>query len=84
MNFGMPIVVSDRVGCAADLVIDGSNGFIVGHDAPNNLEIRLRELIQDMEKARSFGRKSREIIQHWSYEACINGIVEACQSILKE
>ena len=29
MNFGLPIVVSDKVGCAADLVRPGWNGFVV-------------------------------------------------------
>src|SRR5712691_10202504 len=32
MNFDLPIVVSDRVGCAADLVSHGKNGFVVEHD----------------------------------------------------
>ena len=28
MNFGLPVVVSDKVGCAADLVVHGENGYV--------------------------------------------------------
>src|SRR4029079_5398559 len=31
MNFGLPIVASDKVGCADDLVHEGKNGFVVCH-----------------------------------------------------
>ncbi len=32
MNFDLPVVVSDKVGCGADLVEPGRNGFVVSHD----------------------------------------------------
>ena len=37
MNFGLPVVVSDKVGCAADLVRHGENGYVFPHDRPEEL-----------------------------------------------
>jgi glycosyltransferase involved in cell wall biosynthesis len=78
MNFGLPLVVSDRVGCAADLVQHGSNGFVVAHDDAFGFESALRELIQDGSKRMAFGARSRQIIKRYSVSRCADGIIRAC------
>lgn len=78
MNFGLPVVVSDRVGCAQDLVEPGSNGFVFPHDDPEALADVLRLLIDDGELRRRFGETSRAIVSRYSIEACADGIVAAC------
>jgi glycosyltransferase involved in cell wall biosynthesis len=78
MNFGLPLVVSDRVGCGEDLVRNGGNGFVVPHDDPVELASALGALVGDAELRRRMGACSRVIISRFTISACADGIVEAC------
>lgn len=80
MNFSLPIVVSDKVGAAYDLVRQGVNGYIVPAGDVKALAEAITDLITDEEKRNSFGRKSAEIIEGWSIDAHIRGIVQALQA----
>ena len=57
MNFGLPVVVSDKVGCAVDLVAHGENGYVFPHDRPDELARYLSLLITDPARRRSFGQR---------------------------
>ncbi len=76
MNFGLPVVVLDRVGCAEDLVRDGWNGFVVSDRA--ELERALSSLVADPALRKTFGVRGRELVESYSIEACADGVVEAC------
>jgi glycosyltransferase involved in cell wall biosynthesis len=78
MNFGLPIVVSDKVGCAEDLLHDAENGFVVSHDSIEQLASAIARLVSDGALRRAFGAASLRIIQRYSVEACADGIVAAC------
>jgi glycosyltransferase involved in cell wall biosynthesis len=78
MNFGLPVVVSDKVGCAADLVRTGANGFVVAHDDTAALARSIGALVDDGAMRARFGAVSRRIIDRYSIEACADGIVQAC------
>ncbi len=78
MNFGLPIVVSDRVGCAADLVRAGENGRIVPHDDTAKLADAIVRLALQPEMRRAFGERSAEIVSDYSIAAAADGIVAAC------
>jgi glycosyltransferase involved in cell wall biosynthesis len=78
MNFGLPIVVSDKVGCAADLVRSGENGIVVPHDSTQRLGDAIASLVRDAEQRRSFGARSRELVREYSIESAADGIVAAC------
>src|SRR5205823_1561487 len=77
MNFSLPIVVTDKVGCAGDLVRDGENGFIVSSQDPSELAGRLRELVRSPKLRQQFGRASHQIISRWTYEEAMSGVVAA-------
>ena len=64
MCFGLPIIVSDVVGCGPDLVKDNVNGFIFPLDDAEQLSLRLKDLIDDSAKRKSFGEKSSGIIKN--------------------
>ncbi|MGY6214046.1 glycosyltransferase family 4 protein [Methylolobus aquaticus] len=67
MNFGLPTVVSDRVGTAGDLVINDHNGFIV--ECGNTDEIAeacLRILYEDG-VAKRMSEAARVKIKEWSF-----------------
>jgi glycosyltransferase involved in cell wall biosynthesis len=77
MNFYLPIVVTDKVGCADDLVRDGENGFVVSAEDSSNLSDRLRQLIQSDELRRRFGNASRQIVGRWNHELAVSGVLGA-------
>jgi glycosyltransferase involved in cell wall biosynthesis len=78
MNFALPVVVTDKVGCAADLVRGGANGFVVPHDDTDALAGAIGTLVDDAGLRARFGATSRKIIDRYSIESCADGIVAAC------
>lgn len=78
MNFGLPVIVSDKVGCAADLVRSGENGYVVHHDDASGLAAAIARLVADGGLRARLGERSRAIIQEYSIERCADGIVAAC------
>jgi glycosyltransferase involved in cell wall biosynthesis len=78
MNFELPVVVSDKVGCAEDLVRHGGNGFVVRHDITGELAQAIDTLVADSELRARFSAVGRKIIDRYSIEACADGIVRAC------
>jgi glycosyltransferase involved in cell wall biosynthesis len=81
MNFDLPIVVSDRVGCAGDIVKAGENGYVFPSGDVDQLVAALRRLVESETLRRQFGQKSGEIVADYSIEACTQQIVEACRSV---
>jgi glycosyltransferase involved in cell wall biosynthesis len=77
MNFSLPVVVSDKVGCGKDLVKDGWNGFIFPHTDERQLADRLRQLVKDAALRKEFGKNSAALIANYTVENCANGIVRA-------
>jgi glycosyltransferase involved in cell wall biosynthesis len=78
MNFGLPIVVSDKVGCAADLVRPGENGVVVPHDHTDHLAQAIAALAADDDMRRAYGERSRAIVSGYTIESAADGIVAAC------
>jgi glycosyltransferase involved in cell wall biosynthesis len=68
MNFSLPLVVSDRCGCAMDLVEQGINGYVFEtgniHQLANNLQ-QLQQLPSD--KRKQMGEASLQKINTYSY-----------------
>jgi glycosyltransferase involved in cell wall biosynthesis len=81
MNFALPVVVTDRVGCAPDLVRPGENGFIVAHDRAEALADALERLVSDGSQRAVFGRRSLEMVSAWSVAACADGIITAAETV---
>jgi glycosyltransferase involved in cell wall biosynthesis len=80
MNFSLPIVVSDKVGSGRDLVSDGVNGYVCGHDDPEGFTTALHRLVVDPPLRTKMGRESRRIISGWNYGVAAEGIVQACEA----
>jgi glycosyltransferase involved in cell wall biosynthesis len=77
MNFSLPVIVSDQVGCGRDLVKDGWNGFAFVHTDERQLADRLRRLVMDAALRKEFGKHSAELIANYTVENCARGIVRA-------
>lgn len=80
MNFGLPVVVSNKVGCAPDLVQEGVNGFVVSPDDPTDLAERLEALVDSPELRANFAAASLEIISRYTYEAAAEDILRALEA----
>ena len=78
MNYGLPVVVSDRVGCARDLVEAGRNGFVFPHHDAGALAAALQALAADAGLRQRYGQESLNRIGRYSIAACADGIVDAC------
>ena len=67
-----PVIASDRVGCAADLIQSGLNGEIFSSGNKESLIQGIRKIIDgDMHK---FGEEALKIVREWSYQ-------KKCESI---
>lgn len=80
LNFSLPVVVTDKVGCAADLVEDGRNGFVVPAGDVDTMALRLGELVANDELRQRFGEYGRRLVGRYGIEQCADGIVDACVS----
>ncbi|NEU71610.1 glycosyltransferase family 4 protein [Hassallia byssoidea VB512170] len=73
MNAGKAVVVSDRVGCAPDLVREGQNGRIFPVGEITDLAEAIRFCIDHQ----TAGDISLKQIQKWSYQEDIQGLKQA-------
>ncbi len=77
MQFGLPVVVSDRVGCRLDLVRPGKTGFVFPVGDPERLAAVLRNVVEDRDLARAMGTEARRLIEQYTPQAARDGILEA-------
>lgn len=82
LNAAKPVIVTDQVGAAPDLVRDGENGYVVPVGDTDALAHRLRDILSDPDKARRMGARSREIIQKWGYAEDLAGLQGALNATL--
>jgi glycosyltransferase involved in cell wall biosynthesis/GT2 family glycosyltransferase len=72
----LPLVLSDRVGAARDLLRDGENGFLVPAGDPETAARALRVLLDPDERRRA-GARSRELVREWAYDPSVEAFVDA-------
>ncbi len=67
MNARCAILVSDKVGCAPDLVHPGKNGAVFRARDVEDLRRTLERLLEDRNKLQEMGEESLRIINSWSF-----------------
>jgi glycosyltransferase involved in cell wall biosynthesis len=82
MNFSLPIVVSDRVGCGPDLAQPGLNGEVFEHSSADALEAVLDRCISQPERLLELGRASLQRIQQWGLPETARGITQALSAVV--
>ena len=78
MATGLPCVVSDRVGCAPDLVENGHTGEVFSFGDPT-------ELARALERVRTGPSRAgtcRERVHDFSFEAATKGLLAACRGAM--
>jgi glycosyltransferase involved in cell wall biosynthesis len=81
MACGLPIIASDRTGVwgSGDLLRDGENGFVYPCGDVEALALAIRRLADDSSLRRRMGARSKEIINDFGYEKCVEGILKALE-----
>jgi glycosyltransferase involved in cell wall biosynthesis len=74
---GLPLVLSDRVGAARDLLDSGVNGFLVPAEDVTAAAEALRVLADDPGLRAHMGEQSRELVRAWDYETSVENLVAA-------
>ena len=77
MNAGKAIIVTDKVGCAPDLVHDWENGFVVPAGDVVCLASRLLCLLQDSDLRSRMGDASLGLVAAFSFEQDLQGLKKA-------
>ncbi len=77
MNASLPVIVTEHIGAAPDLVRDGENGYVVPVGNIPVLAQRLNDILSDPEKAQRMGQRSLEIINRWSFAEDLAGLQQA-------
>lgn len=80
MACGLPIIVSDIAGCAADLVEDGWNGYVVPARDAGRLSVAIDAVLRQPELRQQMSAHSLERIRSYSPEACSAGLAAAANS----
>jgi glycosyltransferase involved in cell wall biosynthesis len=66
MNFNLPLVISDLSGCAADLVVEGMNGYIFKTGNIKELAVKIKQVLVDDALIKPIS--SIDIVNKYSYE----------------
>ena len=83
MAAGLPALVSNRCGCAPDLVEEGRNGFTFDpYDAEELARLMLRVSSMSEDGRAAMGQASREIISRWTPETFATNLMKAVQIAL--
>jgi len=81
MNAGRPVIVSDRVGAAPDLVEPGANGWIFPAGDVSTLAHTLREACASAERRAAMGARSLARIREWDFAADERGLLAALEAV---
>ncbi|RZK52567.1 MAG: glycosyltransferase, partial [Pedobacter sp.] len=74
MACGKAVLVSDKVGCAADLVTK-TTGLIFKSNDLDDLKQKLIALTNDKKQLDEMGKSAQQHIQNWSFEEQLNAIL---------
>jgi len=78
MSMGKPIITTDAVGAAYDLVKNGVNGYVVKNGDVDDLYSALKRILSDDELMKTMGRNSRRIFDQFNnYEKMFQGFKNA-------
>ena len=83
MASGLPLVLSDRVGAAGDLLERSANGELVPAGDVAAQGAAFAKLANHPELRSAYGRRSRELVSGWGYEQSVDAFVKLAQEIVR-
>jgi glycosyltransferase involved in cell wall biosynthesis len=81
---GLPLLLSERVGAAHDLLRDGENGVLVAAGDVVGTSEALRSLVADPDRRRAMGARSREVARDWGYGPSVESFLAAVREAVAE
>ncbi len=82
MYYENPVIASDAVGSAFDMIENGKNGFIVPEKDSNALYNSMKIIISDDEKREEMGKISKRIVKSgFSYKNMVDGFNKAIRYV---
>lgn len=75
MASSRPVIVSDKVGCAPDLVTTGETGFIFSLQSEPDLSSILERVTGNPAELILMGRRARALIENWSIEVQVERLL---------
>ena len=82
MAAGLPVLISDRCGCASDLVAYGRNGFTFNPDDVQGLSALFTHIASDACNRIEMSTASQEIIAQWDLDRFVAGLNTASRIAL--
>ncbi len=83
MASGLPVLVSNRCGCAKDLVIHGETGFLFDPTDDRMIADQMTRIAGDERCRKALGDCSRELIRDWGTDRFANGILAAAECAVR-
>lgn len=83
MCFSLPIIATDAIPSAVDLVQEGKNGFIYPVGDITQLAKKLAQLLANHEMQKTMSASSLQIIRQYNYEANTEAILQALSFVAK-
>ena len=80
MAAGKAVLISDKVGCGADLVKSDVNGGIFKHESIDDLSLKLRKM-NTLEKLRKYGSNSKSLIMQYSLRSASKNILSELSNL---
>lgn len=82
MAAGLPVLVSNRCGCAPDLVEEGRNGYTFDPYDVDTLAELMRKIAADDCDREAMGQASRDIIARWTPQTFAENLCKAAEAAL--
>jgi glycosyltransferase involved in cell wall biosynthesis len=83
MAAGLPVLVSERCGCAGDLVKDGINGFTFNPWSTEEITGAMLSAFQQSDRLQQMGREGSQIIATWGPDRFARNLRKAIESALE-
>jgi glycosyltransferase involved in cell wall biosynthesis len=81
MCMARAVIVSDRVGCARDLVEHGASGLVFPAGNVDALTQALAQALSDRARLEAWGQRGRAIIRQFDYRSATAGLLEALRGL---
>lgn len=79
MASGLPVLVSDRCGCAGELVQEGENGFTFDPYGTTEITRKMLEISEGIFSIEAMGAMSEKLIQQWTPEFFAKSLKQAVE-----
>jgi glycosyltransferase involved in cell wall biosynthesis len=77
MASGLPVVATQKVGAAHDLIIDGENGYVVRDNDVGALASAIDRACGSRQHLQSLGERAQQVVQSWNFDATLAGFHKA-------